>query len=164
MCKHETFVHNQFSDDPSLSIEERADRHVQRLQGLYFHLGAYVVVNAMLVGINLLTSPDVFWAIWPILGWGVKLAAHALAVFGLWGSDDWKARVRRNYIRRHTGRTSVASDSADRDLTNEVERLRRRVENLETIVTGADWELLSDLNDDLTGEHVPALANETIPK
>jgi len=45
------------------------------------HLFAYVVVNAGLVAINLITSRDYFWAIWPIIGWGVGLAAHAVTVY-----------------------------------------------------------------------------------
>ena len=45
------------------------------------HLFAYVVVNAGLVAINLATSPGYFWAIWPMIGWGVGLAAHAVTVY-----------------------------------------------------------------------------------
>jgi hypothetical protein len=45
------------------------------------HLMAYVIVNAALVAINLITSPHSFWAIWPMIGWGVGLAAHASTVY-----------------------------------------------------------------------------------
>lgn len=45
------------------------------------HLMAYVLVNAGLVAINLLTSPGYFWAIWPMLGWGIGLGAHAASVY-----------------------------------------------------------------------------------
>ncbi len=45
------------------------------------HLMAYVLVNAALVAINLLTSRDYFWAIWPMLGWGIGLGAHAASVY-----------------------------------------------------------------------------------
>ena len=45
------------------------------------HLMAYVVVNAGLVMINLITSDDYFWAIWPMLGWGIGLAAHGVTVY-----------------------------------------------------------------------------------
>jgi hypothetical protein len=45
------------------------------------HLMAYVIVNAALVAINLITSPHSFWAIWPMMGWGVGLAAHASTVY-----------------------------------------------------------------------------------
>ena len=45
------------------------------------HLMAYVIVNAGLVMINLITSDDYFWAIWPMLGWGIGLAAHGATVY-----------------------------------------------------------------------------------
>ena len=45
------------------------------------HLMAYVIVNAGLVMINLITSDDYFWAIWPMLGWGIGLAAHGVTVY-----------------------------------------------------------------------------------
>jgi hypothetical protein len=43
------------------------------------HVRMFVLVNALLVGIWLLTDAGYFWPIWPFLGWGVGLAAHALA-------------------------------------------------------------------------------------
>ena len=45
------------------------------------HLMAYVIVNAGLVMINLITSDDYFWAIWPMMGWGIGLAAHGMTVY-----------------------------------------------------------------------------------
>jgi uncharacterized membrane protein len=51
--------------------------------GFYIHLAAYLAVNAALVGVNLLTTPGRLWFLWPLLGWGIGLLAHALAAFGL---------------------------------------------------------------------------------
>jgi hypothetical protein len=45
------------------------------------HLFAYVLVNAGLVGINIITSPDYWWFVWPMLGWGLGLAAHGVTVY-----------------------------------------------------------------------------------
>ena len=45
---------------------------------LYIHLAIYVAVNALLVVINLTASPGYHWFWWPILGWGIGLALHAL--------------------------------------------------------------------------------------
>lgn len=47
----------------------------------YSHLSAYILVNALLVGINLATSSDYLWFIWPLMGWGVGLILHGLQVF-----------------------------------------------------------------------------------
>ena len=43
------------------------------------HVRTFLLVNALLVGIWLLTGAGYFWPMWPFLGWGIGLAAHALA-------------------------------------------------------------------------------------
>jgi hypothetical protein len=146
MCTPNAFVTNETANDEERTLEERADRHVRRLEGFYAHLASYVGVNALLVGINLFASPGVFWAIWPILGWGVKVAGHAVAVFGVPGRSDWREQTRAAFLRRHggaPGRTSGPRGS-ERKPDDETERLRRRVEHLEAIVTSADWDLVLD--------------------
>lgn len=47
------------------------------------HIFMYALVNAMLVVIWAVTSSDgFFWPIFPILGWGVGVAANAWDVYG----------------------------------------------------------------------------------
>lgn len=117
----------------------------------------------MLVAINLLTSPGVFWAIWPILGWGVKVVAHAAAVFGLPGYADCKDRVHRRYVRRHADRPAVEPGERAEETAQETQQLRGRVENLEAIVTSADWDLLVELSDtDRTASEEVAALEEKI--
>ena len=50
-------------------------------RGFLSHLGTYLVVNAFLVAINLFTDGNVDWAVYPILGWGLGVAIHAISVF-----------------------------------------------------------------------------------
>jgi hypothetical protein len=38
-------------------------------------------VNALLIAINLLSSPGYYWFLFPLIGWGLLLAAHAYAAF-----------------------------------------------------------------------------------
>jgi hypothetical protein len=64
-------------------MEGHAKRAGKARLGFYIHLAAYLAVNALLVSINLATSPDRLWCKWPLLGWGLGLLAHALATFGL---------------------------------------------------------------------------------
>jgi 2TM domain len=61
----------------------KATRAGKARVGFYIHLAAYLAVNALLVYINLAASPGRLWFQWPLIGWGVGLAAHALAVFVL---------------------------------------------------------------------------------
>ena len=85
---------NDEHDDLRRQAEHRADIKL----GFQAHLLAYVVVNAGLVAINLVTSRDYFWAIWPIIGWGLGIAAHAIAVFHFGG--DLRERAIEAELRR----------------------------------------------------------------
>jgi len=52
------------------------DRHVLS-QSFKTHLTFYVLVNIMLIGIWAASGGGYFWPIWPLLGWGIGVAAHA---------------------------------------------------------------------------------------
>jgi hypothetical protein len=94
----------------------------------------------------------------------VKVVGHAVAVFGVPGYADWKARVRRRCMRRHADRPVVAFGEEANDPSTETEQLRRRVENLEAIVTSADWDLLADVDpDDAPQARAAALAGDAVP-
>ena len=62
--------------------------------GFYIHLTAYVVVNALLVAINLVTSTGYLWFKWPLLGWGVGILTHAIVVFALLQVPGIKSRMK----------------------------------------------------------------------
>ena len=69
-----------------------AKKRVEEIRGFYFHVVIYFLVNAGLIVLNLLTSPEYHWFIWPLIGWGLGLIIHAISVFGgLWGKD-WEER------------------------------------------------------------------------
>ena len=48
--------------------------------GFFFHFSAYVLVNLILIAVNLLLTPDKLWFYWPLLGWGIGILAHGLAI------------------------------------------------------------------------------------
>lgn len=60
---------------------QRARKRVEAKIGFYIHLTVYVGVNILLIIINLLTSPQYFWFIWPLIGWGIGLFFHGMATF-----------------------------------------------------------------------------------
>ncbi|HLC27313.1 MAG TPA: 2TM domain-containing protein [bacterium] len=73
---------------------EQAKKRVRQIEGFYVHLAVYVLVNAFLLVINLVASPNSLWFYWPLLGWGIGIVAHAASVFGsgrFWGRD-WEER------------------------------------------------------------------------
>ncbi len=48
------------------------------------HAIAYLAVNAFLFAIDL-SSGGLNWAFWPLLGWGLGLVMHAIALYGIGG-------------------------------------------------------------------------------
>lgn len=68
----------------------RASRRVKELKGFYGNLISYCLVIPFLIFINFYTSSKYLWFWWPMLGWGIGLASHAMQVFGI--SKDWEER------------------------------------------------------------------------
>ena len=65
--------------------DELRDQAVQRLKkkrDFGTHLFIYVAINAMLVVIWAVTDSGFFWPIFPIVGWGIGVAANAWDVYG----------------------------------------------------------------------------------
>ena len=76
----------------SLYHESASTRKTARVRrGFYIHSTVYVVVIALLVGINFATTPDRLWFQWPLLGWGFGVLAHAIAAFALAGRSASRA-------------------------------------------------------------------------
>ena len=73
---------------------QKAKKRVKEIRGFYTHLGVYVLINAMLLLIDITMSPDILWFYWPLLGWGIAVALHALRVFGAGGrfGAEWEER------------------------------------------------------------------------
>ncbi len=66
-----------------ISLEEykKAYREVrveEEKRGFLTHLVVYVLVNAMLIVINFLYSPEAIWFFYPLIGWGIGITAHYL--------------------------------------------------------------------------------------
>ena len=61
---------------------QKAKERVEAIKGFYIHLTVYAVVNLILFSINMIVSPDSLWFFWPLMGWGIGIAFHALSVFG----------------------------------------------------------------------------------
>jgi hypothetical protein len=67
----------------------RRDYLRSRIIGWRSHLISYVCVNAGLIATYFaLDRGDYFWPMWPLLGWGIGLAIHAMAHLSKLGSED----------------------------------------------------------------------------
>ena len=61
------------------TLEGAADRLFHD-RGFLIHFAAYLAVNALLIVINLVSTPGKYWFYWPLLGWGLGIAGHAFGV------------------------------------------------------------------------------------
>jgi len=62
-------------------LREQAILQLKKKRDFRSHIFIYVLVNAMLVVIWAVTGADFFWPIFPILGWGIGVAANAWDVY-----------------------------------------------------------------------------------
>jgi hypothetical protein len=59
-------------------IAKLAKKRVEDRVGLQVHVAMYVLINAGIIVTWWLTSSSYPWFVWPLLGWGAGLLAHAL--------------------------------------------------------------------------------------
>jgi hypothetical protein len=77
-----------------------AKRHVERKLGFLVHLSVYVLVNTGLILLNLSLQPHRWWALGPLLGWGIGLLFHGLAVVLHAPGAGWKQRMIENQMKK----------------------------------------------------------------
>ena len=73
---------------------EWAVKRIRAKRGFWVHLAVFIAVNAFLVFIWAAVAGGYFWPIWPMLGWGIGLVAHAVNVF-LGTSEISEERIAR---------------------------------------------------------------------
>ena len=78
-----------------------ARKRVQEIKRFYQHFATWVVFSAFFIFLNVFGNSYEFWAIFPIAGWGVGVAMHAIRVFGFPGlGRDWEERLLQREIER----------------------------------------------------------------
>lgn len=85
------------------SIEHLALRRARAKLGWGLHAAVFLAVNTGLVALSLATGRH--WAIYPLLGWGLGLAIHGLAV--------WLLAPGNNLMERLVARERAALQARD---------------------------------------------------
>ena len=80
---------------------EKARKRVQEIKGFYSNLISYILINALLIVINLVTSPGSLWFYWVTIFWGIAIVIHAVKTFVLKGKflgEDWEQKKIREIM------------------------------------------------------------------
>ena len=78
-------------------LREQAILQLKKKRDFRTHIFIYVLVNAMLVVIWAVTGAGFFWPVFPIIGWGIGVAANAWDVYA-------RKPISEDEIRRETER------------------------------------------------------------
>lgn len=105
--------------------EQEAKEHVKELKEFYSHLANWGGVSLFLCTINLITSPGHLWFLYPMLGWGVGVLAHAVKVYS--GNSKWEQR-------------KIEELTSARQTRDELNALSERTDSLIKILSSVDWE------------------------
>lgn len=107
-------------------IYKIAKKKVKEKRKFYSHLLTWGIMSVFFILLNLFTT-NVFWAIFPILGWGIGLAFHGIKVFSINYGDEWEEREIQKEMDKLRQRETYYLDNRDVDfLANNREK---RVKN-----------------------------------
>ena len=82
--------------NPNDPVMQRARAKAHQLRSFYGHLGVYAIVCTFLIVIDLsagsfgTTFLGLDWAYWPVFGWGIGVALHALSL--ITSGSTWEER------------------------------------------------------------------------
>ena len=66
---------------PDADLRDRARRRIEQKRGFWLHLAIYLAFNGTLVVVWAWTGAAFFWALFPMVLWGIGVAANAWVVF-----------------------------------------------------------------------------------
>lgn len=90
------------SHDESENIYIKARKKVEDIKGFYGNLFSYIVVMGGLALLNICTTPNNLWVIYPALGWGIGVVIHFISVFNVlpFLGRDWEEKKIRELLEK----------------------------------------------------------------
>ena len=76
------------------NIYLKAQKRVEDIKGFYGNLTVYIVVITGLAILNIATSAEHLWFLYPGIGWGIGVLFHGMSVFNVipFLGKDWEER------------------------------------------------------------------------
>lgn len=82
----------------SNQVRDHAIHRIRARRHFFVHLTFFLAMNAYLVSLWARSGAPDFWPIWPLLGGGIGIAAHASHLFG------WQRPITDDQIQREVDR------------------------------------------------------------
>jgi len=68
----------------AVATHDQMNERAKQVRGFYLHLLGYVLMNALLFAVNVVTSRGSWWFQWPLIAWGLGVAAHGACISFGW--------------------------------------------------------------------------------
>lgn len=81
-------------------IYRKAKKKAREIRSFYISLMCYCIVVPFLIFINLTYTPEFYWFIFSMAGWGIGLIFHAMSAFN-WNpilGKDWEERKLKQFM------------------------------------------------------------------
>ncbi len=77
-----------------------AKKRVENIKKFYAHLTSYIMVNAFLIFLNIITNNHFMWSLIVVFAWGIGLVSHGMQVYNynLFLGKDWEDKKIREYM------------------------------------------------------------------
>lgn len=100
LTKQVTVMETDNNNNNERDMYLKAQKRVEDIKGFYSHMTSFIVVNIGLMMLNLFTNPSHLWFLYPLIGWGVGLAAHGMSVFNYMPflNSNWEERKIRELM------------------------------------------------------------------
>ncbi len=111
-------------------ILEEAQKRVRDKKDFFTHLIVYISTILFLFMINYMTSPDFWWFLFPLGGWGIGVIAHYFTVFGFSAikGHNWEQKELDKEISKLKEKKAIEDQEEDvLELSDDELRLKERV-------------------------------------
>lgn len=118
----------------------KAKKKVKRKKGFRNHFSIYLSVSTFFVLLNIFTGGDEFWAIFPILSWGLGVFIHYTNVHGFpglkkldkeWEREEIKKELRNSYRERQLEPRKLQAGDESPDFEAKQEAVKPDYQELE---------------------------------
>lgn len=90
------------------SLYKTAKKRAGEKRRFFSHFLSWAVMSIFFIMLNIITS-DYFWAIFPIMAWGIGVAMHGIKVY----THDWEDSETEREVRRLKRKYGFPEDDED---------------------------------------------------